>query len=205
MTEQFSNDPSTVVGVVLAAGTGSRFIGETPKLLAPLSDGRTVLRASVEAAAEAGFGRTAVVVGSLSVAEAKATLEGLDVEVIVNPDFVEGQATSLQTAIAWATKVGARTMVVGLGDSPGIGTAAWRVVGASRGPAVFASFGTVSAPPVKLEDTVWKHLPREGDAGARLLAQSHSDLVSEVPCPGDPTDIDTAGDLEKWNSQTNSA
>ncbi len=201
---QFANSPAAIVGAVLAGGTASRFDGPTHKLLAPLADGTPVLRAAVRAACGAGFGATAVVCGAVTVAQAAEVLDGLDVELIDNPDFASGQASSLQVAVSWARERGAESLVVGLGDAPGVGVAAWRVVGASRGQAVFARFGTGVAPPVKLVQAVWPLLPTTGDQGARVLFRTHQKLVYEVPCPGDPTDIVTAGDLELWNSQTNS-
>ncbi len=202
---QFANSPASVVGAVLAGGTGSRFDGPAHKLLSSLADGTTVLRAAVQAACAAGFGATAVICGAVTVEQAAAALVGLDVELVDNPDFASGQASSLQAAVGWARSRGAETLVVGLGDAPAVGTAAWRVVGAAAGPVVFARFGTTVAPPVKLHQDVWGLLPTGGDAGARVLLRTHQELVSEVPCPGDPTDIDTAGDLEQWNSQTNSS
>ena len=78
------------VGIVLAAGEGSRWDGPGHKLLAPLSDGRPVIVHAVEAAVESGIGPVAVVWGAVSVADA---LAGLNITLVEHPGWAAGQAT----------------------------------------------------------------------------------------------------------------
>ena len=92
------------MGIVLAAGEGSRWDGPGHKLLAPLSDGRPVIVHAVEAAVESGIGPVAVVWGAVSVADA---LAGLNITLVEHPGWAAGQATTLAAAISWASGRGA--------------------------------------------------------------------------------------------------
>lgn len=184
----------TVAAALLAAGGGSRFSGPTHKLLALLR-GRPVVAWALDAVLAAGLDETFVVTGA-------ADLSGLlpsGVTVLDNPRWAEGQGTSLAVAVAAARAAGHGALVVGLGDQPFITPEAWRLVAAAPGPIAAALYGQRRRNPVKLEASVWPLLPSTGDEGARKLFQLHPELVTEVPCPGEPGDIDTVEDLRTWN------
>jgi len=185
----------TVAAILLAAGAGSRFDGTHHKLTADLR-GEPVVVHSLRAVLGAGFNRVVVVTGSVDLDPILgAVSEG--VEVVQNEHWADGQASSVQAGIA-AVRDGethVSSVVVGLGDQPLVGTAAWRAVGAAHGKIVTATFEGRRRPPVKLDRSMWDLLPTEGDAGARLLMRDHPHLVSEVPCLGNPIDIDTLDDL----------
>jgi molybdenum cofactor cytidylyltransferase len=186
----------TTVAVVLAGGAGTRYEGPTPKLLAPLPGGATVLGRAVAAAVEADVGRVLVVTGAVADVDLPP-----EVRLVANPRWAEGQATSLRTAVAWATDAGADALVVGLGDQPGLSPAAWRAVAAATTtPLAVATYAGRRGHPVRLGAEVWDQLPATGDVGAREVLRAHADLVVEVPCPGDPTDVDTVADLERFRS-----
>src|SRR5687768_18588440 len=92
------------VAVVLAAGRGSRFTASTHKLLADL-DGRTVVEHSVTTAVEAGIGPVLVIAGAVALPASLAAMAG--VRVLHHPRWSQGQASSLQAAIAEAGRLGA--------------------------------------------------------------------------------------------------
>jgi CTP:molybdopterin cytidylyltransferase MocA len=89
-------------------------------------------------------------------------------------------------------------VVVGLGDQPLVSSDAWLAVADAESDIAVATFSGRRSPPTRLVRAVWPLLPRDGDAGARVLMQSRPDLVGEVPCPGEALDIDTAEDLVRW-------
>ena len=179
---------------MLAAGGGTRFEGDAHKLLAPFR-GRPVVAHAVEAAIEAGLDEVVVVTGAVD-------LRGVlppGVHVAHNPDWGDGQAGSLRVGIEAADSLGCDAVVVGLGDQPLVGSGPWRAVAAAPAAIAPASYGGRRRNPVRLAREVWSLLPSEGDEGARALMRVRSDLVGEVPCEGEPADIDTVEDLERWN------
>lgn len=189
----------TIAALILAAGGGTRFHagdvnGPLHKLLAPLQ-GRAVVRWVIDAVVEAGFQRIYLVTGAVDL----AAVVPPQVTVVPCADWAEGQSRTLQAGIAQARADGLRAVVVGLGDQPMVPAAAWRSVASAAGEIAIADFDGDLRPPVKLERGVWDLLPTEGDEGARSLIRTRPDLVSRIPCRGNPTDIDTAEDLARWS------
>lgn len=185
--------PDRCVAVILAAGGGSRFVGTTHKLLAEIGDS-TVIATSVAAPIRAGL-TTAVVWGAVDVSGEVPD----DVELVHNPDWASGQASSLQCAVRWAATLDAVAVVVGLGDEPWVGAQAWGLVAANdSAPIVIADFEGTRTPPVRLARSVWPLLPNSGDVGAGPLLRAHPELVVAIACDGDPSDIDTVEDLARW-------
>ena len=181
--------------VVLGAGAGSRFVGPTHKLRA-IVRGRTVLSWSIEAALRSEVGPLAVVSRDDSLAD----LIPVGVTLLRNERWSEGIATSLQVAVQWAKGFGADALVVGLGDQPFVGAQSWRAVaGATQRPIAIATYGASRRNPVRLAASVWPLLPSAGDEGARSLIREHPNMVSELPCEGEPGDIDTVEDLQTWS------
>jgi molybdenum cofactor cytidylyltransferase len=185
----------SIAGVILAAGEGSRF-GEPGEKLLVAVRGRPLVAWAIEPALLAGLDEVIVVSGAADLAD--VVPDG--VTLLRNEEWRLGQATSLGVALDWCQRQGHSAAVVGLGDTPGLTTPAWRTVAdAEPGPIVIATYGGRRGHPVRLDAPVWTLLPTSGDEGARILMSRRPELVTEVACEGKPTDIDTREDLRRWS------
>lgn len=184
--------PGTL-GVILAAGAGTRFLGETHKLRATIGD-KTVIGMSIAAALGADLNEVAVVTGAVDLDD----LIPSGVTVLHNDDWASGQAISLRLAADYADLTGRDAIVVALGDQPGITSSAWAALGASDAALARATYAGVGGHPIRLGREIWDELPTSGDFGARDLLASHKDFIKAVPCEGSPTDVDSLEDLLKW-------
>jgi CTP:molybdopterin cytidylyltransferase MocA len=180
--------------VLLAAGGGTRFRGETHKLLAPVR-GRPLAQHALDAVLAAGFAHVVVVTGAVDISE---LLGGRPVTPVANERWADGIATSVQVGVAAAQDAGCDAVVIGLADQPGVTTEAWRAVAAAdTTPIAVATYDGKRGNPVRLAKEVWSLLPEEGDEGARVLMRQRPELVTEVPCSGSAFDIDTVQDLRQ--------
>lgn len=193
-----------VAAVVLAGGAGERFEGPVPKLLAPFG-GRPLAAWAIGAAIDASLDAVVVVTGSVDLSP---VLAGWEAEVVVeeNARWREGQATSLRAGLDVCEHLGMDAAVVGLADQPLVPSSAWRAVGhAAGGPVVTATFGGRRRPPARLHRSVWTMVAETGDEGARELMRRRPELVVEVPCEGNPADVDTLEDLRRYDPGSGAA
>jgi len=84
-----------VVGILLAAGASTR-LGQPKQLLD--FGGKPLVRHVAEAALASRLARLIVVVGNQAAA-VSAALEGLPTDLVENPDFLQGQSTSLRKGV----------------------------------------------------------------------------------------------------------
>jgi molybdenum cofactor cytidylyltransferase len=182
------------VAVVLAAGA-SRRLGR-PKQLA-LYRGEPLVRHATRAASAAGSEGTAVVLGSSAREIAGALGEGI--VCLHNAQWMEGIASSIRAAVAWAEQRGAPALVLLLSDQPLVEArhvaalvTAWRA-GARAAASVYG--GAIGAPAL-FDASLFSELRSlRGDHGAAIVLRARRD-VALVPCPEAATDIDTAADLD---------
>ena len=184
----------SVAAVILAAGAGSRYAGDTHKLFAEI-DGRPVISYVVDAARASEVDEVIVVGGAVDLEPFVPD----DVTLIHNEQWADGQATSLRAAVGYAESRRHDALVVGLGDSPGVTTEIWNKVAEVDADLASARYVGELRPPVRLSASMWASLPVSGDDGARALMRQRPDLVRPVPVDGDPRDIDTLEDLRRWS------
>lgn len=189
------SDGGELVGIVLAAGGGSRFGGR--KQLAPLG-GRPMLEHVLETMSRARLDRVLVVLGS-DEAEIRERVELHGAEPVSSPDWRQGQARSLSAGIEAAG--GAAAVLVALGDQPGLSHRAIDAVLAARGgelDAVRAVYGGVPGHPVLIERSLFGRLiGATGDVGARAVISAARHLDLDCDGLGDPADVDTREALRK--------
>ena len=197
MTGPAGRPARQVHGLVLAAGSGTRFGG--PKALVDY-DGEPLVRRAVRLLQEGGCDGVTVVLGAQA-DRARDALAPLAVEVVVATDWASGMGASLRAGLA-ALPARAGACVVALVDTPLVGPGAVPLLRAAWGRgavAAVATYGGARRNPVLLDRSVWSGVSAlaEGDTGARAWLRAHPDLVTDVPCDatGAPDDVDTPEDL----------
>jgi len=186
---------STALGVLLAAGSGTRFLGSQHKLLSFI-DGQTIISRSLSAMIGSRLDGFIVVSGALNISDQIG-----DLEEVHNPDWKSGQRSSVITAMNFARSHDYDAIVVGLADQPFLTSQAWTNVASSTSPIAIATYNGTRGNPVRLHSSVWdsfEDLEGDPDAGARSLIRLHPELVREVACEGNSADIDTTEDLDTW-------
>lgn len=192
--------------MVLAAGRGLRFGGDTPKPLLAFG-GRPLVMHAVAAASASGLAPVVVVVSDERVATAlEAVGVAPPVRIVRNATPERGISSSLQAALrALEPDATIDGVVVGLADQPLVGADAYRRVGAAfddGAPLAVATYGGTRGNPVLIGRSHWSDaLSLGGDEGARILLRRHGAV--EVPCDGtgESTDVDTPADLASLESR----
>jgi len=188
----------TVAAIILAAGA-SRRLGRSKQLLT--WGGETLLHRVVRIALESGLQPVRVVLG----AEAESCREAigdLDVQVMLNPGWEEGMASSVRAGLAgFPPGVDAALLLVC--DQLALDTSQLARILAVHETApdrvVASCYSGTRGIPALFPRSVFPELSAlHGDKGARDLLRSGNSL--EVPFPGGELDLDTPSDLERASS-----
>ena len=179
----------TTVGVVLAAGSGSRFGG--PKAPVMWRGERLVDRA-VRVLREGGCDEVLVVLGAWQGEVAHA-------QVVINSEWASGMGSSFRVGLNALTDTAAERALITLVDLPGLTSEAVVRILASGDLAVSASYDGVRGHPVMLARSHWTAAAQsaEGDRGARVFLDALGDelILVEVGDVASADDVDLATDL----------
>jgi molybdenum cofactor cytidylyltransferase len=217
-----------ILGVLLAAGTGSRFDGGTEsgfdgeseaefdeenKLLADF-DGEPIVTRAAQTLTESSLDATLAVVGHDAEAVERALPE--EIEVVANPDYRQGQSTSVRRGIVAARERDAEAVLFALGDMPCVAVETVEAIldtyreNADDAPATASERPGIVAPrydgqrgnPVLFDSRYFDALGNvEGDRGGRELLESEPVSWVEVEDSGVHRDVDTLADLRSLRNE----
>jgi molybdenum cofactor cytidylyltransferase len=205
-----------IIGVLLAAGSASRFDG-TQKMLARVPNrtgerGMPLARLAVLALREAGLDHL-VVLGREAEA-VRACVADLGSTFVVNPSFASGMSSSLRTGVehALAQWPSAEGLLIALGDQPLAGTGIVEaLVDQFRNAPEHGERPLIVAPryqgelgnPVLFDRTLAPELLAvTGDRGARSVVERDPTRVRYVEFDRTaPRDVDTPGDVTALSAE----
>jgi len=193
-----------VAAIVLAAGAGRRFGGA--KQLA-LWRGRPLLEHVVEAVLASQVSEVVVVTGYESERVVAAVSSwGLRLRIVMNPNWPNGQSTSVHTGLSTLpTDIGAALFV--LADQPRLSPQVINAILQCRretfAPIVVPTYGGQRSNPVLFDRDLFPELlGTTGDVGGRLLIERHAMQVAWLPFAAElaPGDVDRPEDLREDNA-----
>jgi molybdenum cofactor cytidylyltransferase len=191
-----------VAGVVLAAGSSTRFGGN--KLLAQVG-GEPLVRRAARMALAAGLSPVLVVTGH-EAALAEMALTGLACRAVRNPDHARGQGTSLRAGLDALPPAVAGAVVL-LADMPLVTiemvaalVARWREGDAALVASRYggADEDATPAPPTLYDRSLFAELTEPGDRPGRAVVQRHRASAAWLRWPAEAAlDLDAPEDLER--------
>jgi molybdenum cofactor cytidylyltransferase len=184
-----------IAAVILSAGESSRM--GRPKALLPI-DGQTFIEKIVEALRQAGLEKIIVVIGH-NAEGMRQRIAHLPVTILVNPDYKDGQLSSLQVAVRHlATDENCRGMLVHLVDHPyidaGLVSLLIRRFEDSGKPIAVPRFRGKRGHPVIFASSLFDELlDAPIDQGAKAVVNAHRNETLEMDTEdeGITLDIDT--------------
>lgn len=168
-----------------------------PKALLPIN-GQTFIEKIVDALKASGIARVVVVLG-FNAEEMRRKIEHLPVEIVDNPDYKQGQLSSLQIAIRYLQRTGeCDGMLVHLVDHPYIDATLVRLMlkrfAEGRAPIVVPHHQGKRGHPVIFSRQLFQELlDAPVDQGAKAVVNAHREATLEIDTEdvGVTLDIDT--------------
>ena len=184
--------------ILLAAGSSSRM--GSPKQLLRFR-GEPLVRHAARTALDAGCLPVIVVLGA-NEREIQPALDGLAVEIVVNPRWMEGMGTSIRAGLNALGNRAVRGAILALADQPFVTADTLRALTQrhleSGVPIVASRYLDTVGVPVFFQRAVWSLLmeikPAEGCKG--VILRNADDAVL-LDCPEAAIDLDTPADYAR--------
>lgn len=187
-----------VAGILLAAGTSSRM--GSNKLLFELG-GESVLRGAAKRALAGGLSPLLVVLGH-EAEKARAELDGLACDVVLNPDYASGINSSLKSGVAAlpADVVGAMVMLADMPYvTPEMISGLIQRFRTTEAPLVISDYEGVNAPPMLYDRSLFSELlAMTGEGCGRQVVKRHREEAEVLAWPTSAlADLDVPEDYER--------
>ena len=185
--------------IILAAGSSSRF-GNTKQLLH--FNGRTLLKHTIEEAAEAGAQPVVVVTGA-NADEISREIKNEKVEIVFNKNWEQGMASGIVIGLkkAITSNKELESVIITVCDQPFVSSSLFQQLFQKQNESVkhivasaYAdTIGTPALFTIKYFDAL---MGLTGDQGAKGLLKKYSEDLATVDFPEGYIDIDTQEDYE---------
>lgn len=189
--------------ILLAAGSSKR-LGQPKQLLT--YQGKSFLQNMVLAAIDSQWSPILVVLGA-NAESIRPTIIEKEVNIVINPDWEEGIASSIRCGITALEKINpvADAAILMVCDQPYLTAALLNDLVSSQQktgkPIVAAEYEGVKGTPVLFHKTFFPELLLlKGDRGAGKILQQRPDLVAAVPFSLGAIDIDTMDNYKKLDN-----
>ncbi len=204
LARSVSKREKKVMGVILAAGNSTR-MGKDNKLLKNVGGAPLIRNTAVEML-KSDLDTCSIVLGYQS-DKVAAVIKDLDIRLILNPMWEEGQASSLRAAINTLDETYSDLLIM-LGDLPGIKSSHINsiieehlLIDNRKSKITIPSFKGQKGNPVIWGRSFFHDLSNlEGDVGGRTLFSEHPAAINilEMDDPWVVKDADTPEDFEKF-------
>ncbi len=191
--------------IILAAGSSSR-LGKPKQNL--VFQGNTLLQRTIKFALAADCQQVLAILGANS-AVIEPTIKNEPIQIIHNPDWEEGMASSIRHGLTALLKShpDIKNVILMLCDQPFADTSIINqlVQASANNKAIVASAynGTIGPPALFNKIHFNELLTLKGKEGAKKLLLKYADEVHTVPFPLGMIDIDTIGDYERLEIRGN--
>lgn len=190
-----------VAAVLLAAGGSERFGGDLPKQLATFH-GEPLVRRAARTALASDVAEVLVVTGCRA-EEVEVAVADLELTCVRNPDWAEGQSTSVRSGLARVDPSSRAALFLPCDQpllTPRVLDRILAVYRTTGGPIVLPVHDRRRGAPVLFDRALFEELMGiTGDTGGRQVVERHPDQVVEVPLESEAplVDVDTVGDLQR--------